>query len=127
MNGRSASHIRTCCGGELRGRLRRFQSAVILKALPGPPARATDDPNGGFPLCAVGIRRFNLASGEDTRIYQGGEDAFSIGRMFALADKDVLVFSQIPNLQDWIAALPQAGSIQMARPTRIQNKSRPFR
>jgi len=75
----------------------------------------------------VGIRRFNLASGEDTRIYQGGEDAFSIGRMFALADKDVLVFSQIPNLQDWIAALPQAGSIQMARPTRIQNKSRPLR
>jgi hypothetical protein len=53
----------------------------------------------------VGIRRFNLASGEDTPIYQGGEDAFSIGRMFALADKDVLVFSQIPNLQDWIAAL----------------------
>jgi hypothetical protein len=38
-------------------------------------------------------------------IYQGTDDAFSVGRMFALSDKDVLVFSQIPNLQAWIAAI----------------------
>jgi len=64
----------------------------------------------------VGIRRFTLVSGDDTQIYQGGEDAFSIGRMVALADKDVLVFSQIPNLQDWIAALA-AGRFDPNGPT----------
>ncbi len=85
-------------------------------ALPGSPPGATDDPNGGFPLYTVGIRRFNLASGDDPRIYQGGEDAFSIGHMFALADKDVLIFSQIPNLQDWIAAIT-AGRFDLDGPT----------
>jgi hypothetical protein len=84
-------------------------------------ASATDDPNGGFPLFAVGIRRFNLASGDDTRIYQGGEDAFSIGHMFALADKDVLVFSQIPNLQDWIAAIA-AGRFDPNGPTNTRQE-----
>jgi hypothetical protein len=59
----------------------------------------------GFPTFSVGIRRFDLASGDDSIIYQGSEDVFSIGRMFGLADKDVLVFTQIPNLQAWITAI----------------------
>ena len=94
-----------------RAALRDWQTALL-----GASPSATDDPIGGFPLFAVGIHRFNLASGDDMRIYQGGEDAFSIGRMVALADKDVLVFSQIPNLQDWIAALA-AGRFDPNGPT----------
>ena len=79
----------------------------------------TGEPNMSFPLYAISIRRYNLATGHDELVYEAPEDVFSIGRMVALPDKDVLVFSQIPNLQNWIAAIT-SGEITINSPENVQ-------
>lgn len=65
---------------------------------------AGDGPFQGFPLHQVQIRRYDLLANADEVIYIAPEDVASIGRLFAV-DEGTLIFSQIPNLQNWIAAI----------------------
>ncbi|MBZ0296621.1 MAG: hypothetical protein K8L99_28930 [Anaerolineae bacterium] len=71
--------------------------------------------NFGFPVYMVQIHRFNLSSNDDATLYTAPESAASIGRLFA-THLHTLVFSQIPNLQDWIAALT-AERFDLSSPT----------
>lgn len=61
--------------------------------------------NVAFRLYDASVHQYDPATGEDTLIYDAPNDVLSIGRMFALPDKHVLVFGQIPNLQGWIDAV----------------------
>lgn len=73
---------------------------------------AGDGPFAGFPLHQVQIRRYDLATNTDEVVYTAPEDAASIGRLFAV-DEGTLIFSQIPNLQNWIAAVAE-GKIDLS-------------
>ena len=75
---------------------------------------APDGGFAGFPLYDVSIHRYDLSSSENTVVYNAPETAASIGRIFAVGDGK-LVFSQIPNLQDWIAAIA-AGEFDPSSP-----------
>ncbi len=56
-----------------------------------------------LPLNIVTIHRFDLSTMTDTEIYSG--QAFAIGRMAPTPDGAGLLFSQIPNMEAWVAAL----------------------
>ena len=56
-----------------------------------------------LPLNIVTIRRFNLADTTDTEVYTG--PAFAIGRLAPTPDGAGLLFSQIPNMEQWVAAV----------------------
>lgn len=73
----------------------------------------------GFPLHQVQIRRYDLLTNADEVIYTAPEDAASIGRLFAV-DEETLIFSQIPNLQGWIAAVT-AGQIDLSSTENISD------
>lgn len=73
---------------------------------------AGDGPFQGFPLHQVQIHRYDLLANVDEVIYSAPEDTASIGRLFAL-DEGTLIFSQIPNLQNWIAAVAE-GKIDLS-------------
>ncbi|QPC83860.1 hypothetical protein G4Y79_05630 [Phototrophicus methaneseepsis] len=55
-----------------------------------------------FALYTVQLRQFDLTTHSDTLLYSGSDEVASIGRVYAV-DEDTLIFSQIPNLQRWIA------------------------
>lgn len=65
----------------------------------------------------VTIHRFNTQSNSDTVIYEA--DAWAIGRMFVIPGGNVLVFSQVPNMQGWVQALV-AGTIDPTTATNDQ-------
>lgn len=54
-----------------------------------------------FPVYAVTIHRFTLADNLDVQVYQGS--AYAATRLTPLPDGSALIFSQIPNLERWIA------------------------
>jgi hypothetical protein len=58
----------------------------------------------GFPLYNAEIHRYDLTTNADEVVYDAPDDVASIGRLFAV-DENTLIFSQIPNLQAWIAAV----------------------
>jgi hypothetical protein len=58
----------------------------------------------GFPQYVVQVHNFSLKSNDDTTLYTGPENVAGIGRLFAIHPQ-TLVFSQIPNLEDWIDAI----------------------
>ncbi len=57
-----------------------------------------------FPEYTVQIHQLTLMTGADTTLYSAPVNTASIGRLF-INRQHTLIFSQIPNLQDWIAAM----------------------
>lgn len=72
--------------------------------------------NVAFRLYDASIHQYDPVTGDDIVIYDAPEDVLSIGRMFALPDKNVLVFGQIPNMQGWIDAIV-SGELDPFAPT----------
>jgi hypothetical protein len=56
-----------------------------------------------LPVNEAAIHRLNLSDNADTQIYAG--DAFAVGRMIALPGGNALLFSLIPNVDDWVAGI----------------------
>lgn len=56
-----------------------------------------------LPLYLVSIHRLNLATGDDSEVYS--DAAWAIGRMAATPDGMALIFSQVPNLSNWVRAV----------------------
>lgn len=57
-----------------------------------------------FPLYNAAIHRYELSTNTDEVIYEAPDDVASIARLLVI-DENTLIFSQIPNLQAWIAAI----------------------
>ena len=61
----------------------------------------------------VSLHRFDLATNIDTELYR--TDAYAVGRMIPTPDGSALIFSQIPNGEDWFMAIAD-GSLDMSQP-----------
>jgi hypothetical protein len=66
-----------------------------------------------LPVMHVTIHRFNLDTEIDTVIYEA--DAYAIGRMIPTPEGSALLFSQVPNMQAWVQAILEEGSVSQDR------------
>ncbi len=66
-------------------------------------------------LWQISIHRFDLANNADTELYR--TDAYAVGRMIPTPDGKDLIFSQIPNDEDWFRAIAE-GKLDMSDPVR---------
>jgi hypothetical protein len=64
-------------------------------------------------LWEISIHRFDLATNTDTELYR--TDAYAVGRMIPTPNDQDLIFSQVPNAEDWFRAIA-AGTLDMSAP-----------
>lgn len=84
---------------------------------------ATGQTFAGFPQYAAEIHHYDLTANTDELIYVAPDEVASIGRLFA-TNENTLIFSQIPNLQAWIAAIAD-GEIDPSSPDDLQRATVP--
>jgi hypothetical protein len=63
----------------------------------------------------IGVHRFDLENNADAELYR--TDAYAVGRMIPTPDGKDVIFSQIPNGEDWFRAIAD-GNLDMSDPDR---------
>ena len=64
-------------------------------------------------LWEVSIHRFDLTTNTDTELYR--TEAYAVGRMIPTPNGQNLIFSQVPNAEDWFRAIAE-GRLDMSAP-----------